>query len=1001
MATNFKLKRSSVANKRPGLTNLELGELALNTYDGYLFTERDGLGITTITNLTPWFENYGAASIFYNNSVGIGTTDPIHKLDLRGSLGGIDNIFAPHVGVTKTFTVKVVTKTAKHRYNGSGSSLGYTIDGEQSPFITLTPGRTYRFDQADNSNTNHQIRFYLEADKTTLYSSGVTYNGTAGNSGAYTQIVVGDETPVVLHYQCVNHAYMGNAVQNNSNVVNTNYAAILRGGLNVSGAETILSSATVSDLTNTRVVYAGTSGALVDSANFTFANNTLSVLNLDVDGLASFDDIVVSAASTFTGAVDVNGDIDVDGHTELDNVNISGVTTFVGNIDANGDIDVDGHTELDNVNIAGVTTFAGAIDANGDLDVDGETELDNLNVAGVSTYAGALDINSDIDVDGHTELDNLNVSGVSTFVGQLNAGAIAAASATFTGNVSIAGTLTYQDVTNVDSLGIGTFRTGLNVSGGQLDVGSNIKLGNAGVITATSFSGSGANLTGLTGASAATYGSATVTPVITVDANGRISNITTATISGGGGGTGGKFVENSSGIHTLGNVGIGTTTASDKLKVLGDLAFTGALKVTSLGLSGSNGQYLKSVGSGVTWASFPTARTAGIATATDGQTSFSFTYNAGFLDVYVNGVKLAPTEFTATNGSTVVLAHGAFAGDQVQFVSFNTTASGGGGGSGISEVVQDTTPQLGGNLDLNSKIINGSGNIDYTGNFKASGIATATTFVGALTGNASSATILQNARTIGGVSFNGSANINLPGVNASGNQDTSGTAAVATNVTVSANNSTNETVYPVFVDGATGSQGAETDTGLNYNPSTGNLTATKFTGDGSSLTGISGSGGVTVQDEGSALSTTGTTLNFVGSGVVASGNGATKTITIAGGGGSGNAGFSTAGGNFTVNAGVTTVINTFNINTNTKLSEYTIHLENVNGNIQSQKVLVMNYGAGIGLTAYSSEYGIMFHPNQIADIGVVVTSGICSLTATTKSGITGITTFSLTRQDQS
>ena len=137
----------------------------------------------------------------------------------------------------------------------------------------------------------------------------------------------------------------------------------------------------------------------------------------------------------------------------------------------------------------------------------------------------------------------------------------------------------------------------------------------------------------------------------------------------------------------------------------------------------------------------------------------------------------------------------------------------------------------------------------------------------------------------------------------------------------------------------------------------------------------------------------------MGSGVVASGNGATKTITIAGGGGA--AGFSTAGGTFTVNAGVTTVINTFNINTNTKLSEYTIHLENVNGNIQSQKVLVMNYGAGIGLTAYSSEYGIMFHPNQIADIGVVVTAGICSLTATTKSGITGITTFSLTRQDQS
>jgi len=67
-----------------------------------------------------------------------------------------------------------------------------------------------------------------------------------------------------------------------------------------------------------------------------------------------------------------------------------------------------------------------------------------------------------------------------------------------TGNVSVGGTLTYEDVKNVDSLGIGTFRTGINVSGGQLDVGSNIKLGNAGVITATSFIGNGAGLTGIT-----------------------------------------------------------------------------------------------------------------------------------------------------------------------------------------------------------------------------------------------------------------------------------------------------------------------------------------------------------------------------------------------------------------------------------------------------------------------------------------------------------------------
>jgi len=60
-----------------------------------------------------------------------------------------------------------------------------------------------------------------------------------------------------------------------------------------------------------------------------------------------------------------------------------------------------------------------------------------------------------------------------------------------------------------------------------------------------------------------------------------------------------------------------------------------------------------------------------------------------------------------------------------------------------------------------------------------------------------------------------------------GNADT---ATLATTVTATANNSTDETVYPTFVDGATSAQGIETDTGLTYNPSSGVLTSTSFTG---------------------------------------------------------------------------------------------------------------------------------------------------------------------------
>ena len=60
-----------------------------------------------------------------------------------------------------------------------------------------------------------------------------------------------------------------------------------------------------------------------------------------------------------------------------------------------------------------------------------------------------------------------------------------------------------------------------------------------------------------------------------------------------------------------------------------------------------------------------------------------------------------------------------------------------------------------------------------------------------------------------------------------GNADT---ATVGTSVTASANNSTDETCFPTFVDGATGTQGIETDTGFTYNPSSGTLTATVFAG---------------------------------------------------------------------------------------------------------------------------------------------------------------------------
>ena len=153
----------------------------------------------------------------------------------------ISNGFVNIHTTLKQYYVTVAVRTTAHRYYQSGTTAaGYVIQdfvdkgfnavsvptvlgsAIEAPFLYFVPGTTYRFDQSHSTNAGHQIAFYLEANKTTQYTTGVTTVGTAGQAGAYTEITVTDTTPIVLHYQCVNHSYMGNCVTTNSNVVNYN-----------------------------------------------------------------------------------------------------------------------------------------------------------------------------------------------------------------------------------------------------------------------------------------------------------------------------------------------------------------------------------------------------------------------------------------------------------------------------------------------------------------------------------------------------------------------------------------------------------------------------------------------------------------------------------------------------------------------------------------------------------------------------------------------------------
>ena len=110
------------------------------------------------------------------------------------------------------------------------------------------------------------------------------------------------------------------------------------------------------------------------------------------------------------------------------------------------------------------------------LNAGSNIQLGNAGVVTATNYVGTINTPAQPNITSVGTLSSLNVSG----------------------NVSIAGTLTYEDVTNVDSVGVVTARTGVVTPNVDVDdlisVGSNIHLGNAGIITATSFIDDGTNL---------------------------------------------------------------------------------------------------------------------------------------------------------------------------------------------------------------------------------------------------------------------------------------------------------------------------------------------------------------------------------------------------------------------------------------------------------------------------------------------------------------------------
>ena len=535
------------------------------------------------------------------------------------------------------------------------------------------------------------------------------------------------------------------------------------GGMNVSGGESTMSSATVSDLTSGRVVLAGTAGAIEDSGNLTFNGSLLNV----------------TGAVTASGTLTANGDVDL-GNASSDTITATGRfdsdlvpaadgTSDLGTSDSEWqDLFIDGTAKIDtltvdeNAGITGNLTVTGNSTFNGNIDL-GDATSDTITATGrfdsdlVPSTDGARDLGSsslewkDLFLDGTAHVDTLDVDA--------NAGII--------GNATVGGTL---GVTGESTLASATVS--------DLTAGRVVLAGTAGAIEDSgnlTFNGSLLNVTGAVTSSGAvnidddTQSTSNTTGALIVD--GGVGIAKNAHIGGtldvDGQITSAGPLRNSTGGGLIAGVGVHSTSSAGLVT---------AFKFRGTGLEDFivEDGIADIVVTGVAASTFTTQQTT---VATEGQTAFTVdaSYTDGFVDVYLNGIRLITgVDYTETNASTITLASGATAGDEIQTVSWK---------------------ELGDLIHVQS--------LKTAADLTVSGVATATGgFVGDLTGDVT------------------------------GNADS---ATVGTTITV-ADESSDTTCFPLFATAATGNLGAKSGSNLTFNSNTGALSATSFAGSGSGLT---------------------------------------------------------------------------------------------------------------------------------------------------------------------
>jgi len=321
-----------------------------------------------------------------------------------------------HVGIYGSssapveFTVTVGTKTAAHPYYGDGSSSAYFINGVESPALTLhgvdnvtsNSEYYYRFTLSSSNMSSHPFRLYLDADKTTAYTTGVTTTST------YLQIAVNEDTPNILYYQCSSHAYMGNH-------------AIVLGSNKINHTEALLSFPT-------------TTGTLVGTGDTGSVSNTMLAGSIANSKLAN-SSINFGGVSLALGASDTTPAFDLSDATAYPTSSLAGTIT---NAQLAGSI-ANSKLANDSVSFGGISVDLGASDATPAFNLSDATNYPTSSLSGTITnaqlagsIANAKLANSSITVADASSSTAIALGGTLTFSGTSNEVEVAESSGTVT-----------------------------------------------------------------------------------------------------------------------------------------------------------------------------------------------------------------------------------------------------------------------------------------------------------------------------------------------------------------------------------------------------------------------------------------------------------------------------------------------------------------------------------------------------------------------------------------